>query len=180
MVAVDHDDLVFEHIDGMCYKILRKWRVVDWCQYNQNDPVNSPGYWEYTQNLLINDDINPVVTSGCQPLNTVSLGNCKYRLNFAAAGTDNCTAPEHLAWSYKLQKNNSATDFVTGTTKEFSIELSKGTHRITWYATDHCGNIGQCSQTFTVVDTKKPTPQCIEGLVTVLLPVTGYNKCSKL
>lgn len=173
MVAMDYDDLVFEHIDGMCYKILRKWRVVDWCQYNQNDPINSPGYWEYTQNLIINDDVNPVVTGGCQPVNTVSLGNCRYKLSFAASGTDNCTAPQYLAWSYKLQKNNSQTDFVTGNTKEFIIELSKGTHRITWFATDHCGNIGQCSQTFTVVDNKKPTPQCIEGLVTVLLPVTG-------
>ena len=173
MVAMDYDDLVFEHIDGMCYKILRKWRVVDWCQYNQNDPINSSGYWEYTQNLFVNDNVDPVVTSGCQPLSIVAAGDCVYRVTFTAAGTDNCTASEHLAWSYKLQRNNSPVDFVTGNTKEFSIDLSKGIHRITWSATDHCGNVGQCTQTFTIVDNKKPTPQCIEGLVTVLLPVTG-------
>ncbi len=173
MVAMDYSDLVFEHIDGMCYKILRKWRVVDWCQYNQNDPINSPGYWEYGQNLIVNDDVNPTITSGCQPKSIVATGLCKYRVTFEASGTDNCTLPEHLAWSYKLQKNDSPTDFIVGNTKEISVELGKGTHRITWFATDHCGNVGTCSQTFVVRDDKKPTPQCIEGLVTVLLPSTG-------
>ncbi|MGE5355853.1 MAG: T9SS type A sorting domain-containing protein [Deltaproteobacteria bacterium] len=173
MVAMDYDDLIFEHIDGYCYKILRKWRVIDWCQYNQNDPINSPGYWEYTQYLMFTDNSDPVVTGGCQPKDIVALGDCRYRVSFEASGTDNCTASQNLAWSYKLQKNNSTTDVVTGNSKTFSVELSKGTHRISWFATDHCGNVGQCSQTFNIADNKKPTPQCVEGLVTVLLPQTG-------
>lgn len=172
-LAMDYDDLVFEHIDGMCYKIMRKWRVIDWCQYNTNDPVNSPGYWEYTQKIIVNDSSLPTITSGCSPASIVSLGNCTYKVSFLAAANDNCTSANHLLYSYTLNKNNSTSDIVTGSGNHFDVNLSKGTHKITWKVEDACGNVGQCSQTFTVQDTKAPTPQCVEGLVTVLLPVSG-------
>ncbi len=173
MVAIDHEDLVFEHIDGMCYKILRKWKVIDWCQYNQNDPLNPIGYWEHVQTLIINDNIAPQFTEGCSPVDITALGNCQYRVEFDASATDNCTPGDHLRYSYKLEINSNPNNIITGEGSSFNVVLSKGTHRITWYAEDNCGNIGQCTGTFTVRDEKPPTPQCLEGLVTVLLDETG-------
>ncbi|HEB62813.1 MAG TPA: T9SS type A sorting domain-containing protein, partial [Bacteroidetes bacterium] len=173
MIAMDYDDLVFEHIDGMCYKIIRKWSVIDWCQYNQNDPLNTEGYWEHIQTLIINDNVDPQFTEGCTPSSLTALGDCKYRVEFNAVANDNCTPAEHLRYSYKVQINGDPNDLVTGEGSSFSTILSKGTHKITWYAEDNCGNIGQCSGTFTVKDEKPPTPQCLEGLVTVLLDETG-------
>ncbi len=173
MIAMDHDDLVFEHIDGMCYKIMRKWRVIDWCQYNQNDPLNTTGYWEHVQTLIINDNIVPQFSTGCEPDVLVALGDCQYRAEFYASATDNCTPENQLKYSYKLEINSDPTDVITGEGNSFNYVLSKGTHRITWYAEDNCGNVGQCTGTFTVRDNKPPTPQCLEGLVTVLLDETG-------
>ncbi len=173
MIALDKEDLVFEHIEGTCYKVLRKWRVIDWCQYNQNDPLNTTGYWEHVQTLIINDNVAPVFTSGCTPSSITALGNCQYRVEFNASANDNCTPGENLRYSYKLEINGNSNNVTTGNANSFSIVLSKGTHKITWYAEDNCGNIGQCSGTFTVRDEKPPTPQCIEGLVTVLLDETG-------
>ena len=173
MIAYDKDDLVFEHVDGMCYKIVRKWRVIDWCQYDTNDPLHTVGYWEHVQTLIINDNIDPTFTTGCAPTSITALGNCQYRVEFSVAATDNCTAGNHLKYSYKLDKNNTHNNYITGEGTELSVTLSKGTHKITWYAEDNCGNIGECSNTFTVADEKPPTPQCLEGLVTVLLNETG-------
>jgi len=173
MIAMDKEDLVFEHIEGMCYKILRKWEVIDWCQYNQNDPWNTEGYWEHVQTLIINDNIAPVFTEGCSPSSITALGNCQYRVEFNAVANDNCTPEQHLKYSHKVELNNNPNDFVEGNGNSFNIVLSKGNHKIIWYAEDNCGNIGQCSQTFTITDDKAPTPQCLEGLVTVLLEETG-------
>lgn len=172
-IAMDYDDLIFEHIEGMCYKIIRTWRVVDWCVYNQNLPYQPDGYWEHVQTIMITDDNNPTVTGGCTPIDITPLGNCQYRYHFKANGDDNCTSSTDLIWSYKVNIDNSPTDVVEGTTDEFNIVLSKGTHKITWYVEDNCGNIGQCSKVFTVTDEKAPTPQCIDGLVTVVLPESG-------
>jgi len=172
-IAVDYDDLVFEHIDGMCKKILRKWRVIDWCNYVENNTGYTKGYWEHTQVIMLNDNDLPVVESGCTPTEVTPLGNCLYKYHFKASGSDNCTPNDELEWSYKLNVNQSNTNVVSGNTDEFTINLSKGTHKITWYLEDECGNIGTCSEIFTVKDEKAPTPQCIDGLVTVLLPETG-------
>ncbi len=172
-IAMDYDDLIFEHVEGTCYKIIRTWRVVDWCVYEQNKPGTPYGYWEHVQTIMVTDDTNPTVVSGCTPVDITALGNCDYRYHFKAVGDDNCTDPNELRWSYKVNIDNSATDVVEGNTDEFNIVLSKGTHKITWYVEDNCGNIGQCSKTFTVKDEKAPTPQCIDGLVTVVLPESG-------
>ncbi|MFN8332422.1 MAG: hypothetical protein U0T81_14600 [Saprospiraceae bacterium] len=48
-----------------------------------------------------------------------------------------------------------------------------GTHRITWYVEDGCGNIGTCSTLFEVKDCKAPTPYCLPGIITVPMPVSG-------
>jgi hypothetical protein len=173
MIAMDFDDLVFYNVDGICYKIMRKWRVIDWCQYTTGTPIPAPGYWEYTQYIMVNDNVKPTITSGCQPLETVALGNCQYRVSFSANGNDNCTATENLKWEYELRIKDNPNNTIKGTTKSFSSTLSIGTHRIIWRVTDVCGNTNQCSQTFTIRDNKKPTPVCITELVTVLMPGTG-------
>ena len=170
---MDYDDLTFEHVEGMCYKVLRKWQVIDWCQYDQNAPNNTIGYWEYDQTIMITDGVAPSVTQGCTPYEIVPLGDCSYRYKFEAAGTDNCTASEHLRWSYKIYENSPTNILVVGDGNEVNVTLTKGNYGIVWYTEDNCGNVGQCSQSFTVRDEKAPTPQCIDGLVTVLLEETG-------
>lgn len=173
MIAMDYDDLTFEHVEGMCYKILRKWKVIDWCQYDQNAPNNTAGYWEYDQTIMITDGVDPIVTQGCTPYEIVPLGDCSYRYKFEAEGTDNCTNSEYLRWSYKIYENSPNNVIIVGDGNKVVVTLTKGNYGIVWYAEDNCGNVGQCSKSFTVKDEKAPTPQCIDGLVTVLLEETG-------
>ena len=48
-----------------------------------------------------------------------------------------------------------------------------GTHKINWAVKDACGNITECSSIFIVKDCKQPTPVCINGLSTVVMPNVG-------
>ncbi len=57
MLAVGHFDRVLSVNDEVCAKILRTWTVIDWCQFNPNDP-DSVGYFEGTQLIKI-EDITP-------------------------------------------------------------------------------------------------------------------------
>ena len=34
LIGVAYEDTRFDFVDGACFKILRKWSVIDWCQYD--------------------------------------------------------------------------------------------------------------------------------------------------
>ena len=34
LIGVTYKDTRFDFVDGACYKILREWSVIDWCQYD--------------------------------------------------------------------------------------------------------------------------------------------------
>ena len=48
------------------------------------------------------------------------------------------------------------------------IAGSMSSHKVTWRVIDGCGNVTSCTQTFMVVDKKKPTPYCV-GLSSALM-----------
>jgi hypothetical protein len=46
-------------------------------------------------------------------------------------------------------------------------------HRALWTVEDGCGNLSTCEYLFRLEDCKKPTPVCINGLSTVVMPSSG-------
>ena len=46
-------------------------------------------------------------------------------------------------------------------------------HRILWSVEDGCGNWSHCEYLFRLEDCKQPSPVCINGLSTVVMPVGG-------
>ena len=54
-LGITFDDVVFSNAPDLCLKILRTWTVVNWCQYEPNNP-NSGGYETYTQVIKVIDD----------------------------------------------------------------------------------------------------------------------------
>ncbi|MBK9581521.1 MAG: hypothetical protein IPO48_06345 [Saprospiraceae bacterium] len=57
--------------------------------------------------------------------------------------------------------------------RQFSSNLSVGSHTVLWTVTDRCDNTSTCTQTIQVRDTQKPTPYCLGTLTTVLMPSSG-------
>ncbi len=56
MIGVNYEDTRFDFADSACYKVLREWQVIDWCQYNPNTGY---GLWSYVQTIRVMDGIVP-------------------------------------------------------------------------------------------------------------------------
>jgi hypothetical protein len=56
IIGMTYDDQIFYFVDNACYKIVRTWTVIDWCQF---DPVLHTGYWTYVQVIKVHDEDGP-------------------------------------------------------------------------------------------------------------------------
>ena len=167
-VIVTHTDQVLPINEPACFKILRKWIVIDWCQYNPN-VANSPGYWEHTQIIKVQDITPPIVTC---PANVTVDGddpNCMAEIvNVPIVTATDCSN----AFEYTTMTDlfsNGTTDLVSDS-PDASGSYPFGVHTVTYNIEDLCGNISSCDITVEVRDVKKPSPVCANGLAVELMP----------
>ena len=164
MAAATHDDDVYvlPNGDQACFKILRKWTVMDWCQMNGS----SGGVWTHTQVIKVMNSEGPVI----EPI--IDLDECSFDDNcggkvidfFAEAG-DACSGPGSLEWRYfiDLDNNNSfdsTSQVIVGGSIEFSYDMPLGDHRVLYSVSDLCGNITYHEQLVTVRSCVGPTAVC--------------------
>lgn len=180
MVASTHKDRVFNVVEDACYKILRDWTVIDWCNYNDSNPVpvyGQPGHpyvgmWTHTQVIMVNDNNAPVITTSCATQTICAYNaNCTGDITLVAEADDTCTPDSELVWTYRVEKGNAY--FASGNKNKFTKnEMALGTYKMFWTVEDKCGNIDECNYTFIVKDCKKPTPLCYSEITTVVMPTT--------
>ncbi len=180
MVASTYSDRVFNVVEGACYKILRDWTVIDWCNYNDNNPyyIGLPGHpyegmWTHTQVIMVNDNNAPVITTSCATQTICAYNaDCSGDVTLVAEADDTCTPDDELAWSYRVE-NNDGGFYANGNSNTFSKNgMELGTYHIYWTVEDKCGNIDECDYVFIVKDCKKPTPLCYTEITTVVMPTT--------
>ncbi len=174
LIAVAYDDQLFQYVDGVCAKILRTWTIIDWCVFDPDNPF-SGGIWSHTQVIKVTNGVAPEITGGC-PDGPIEV--CSYDEDCQAAdvvltieATDDCDT--ELQYSYCIDAFSDGGCDISGNTNDASGAYPIGTHEITWSVEDGCGNITTCTYTFIIADCKKPTPVCINGLSTVVMPSTG-------
>ena len=166
LVAVTYEDQYLPVVDSACYKILRTWTILDWCQFDSNETPN-PGVWSFIQIIKVQDEDAPEITSPLEDATVCSYTNdCSEAIEFSLEATDECS--DEL--SYHLFIDGYADGNVATTA---TVNLPQGTHEIVWTVTDGCGNETVGQYNLTVVDCKKPTPVCINGLATVIMPTSG-------
>lgn len=160
MVVATYHDLVFEYVDDVCFKIVRKWSVVDWCQGPNTR-------WEYSQVIKIEDNIAPVFEHcGGRTFCNVNT-ECEMEVELGIELSDNCLDAEDLEITWIVDafndgiNDNGFNHFGEG--MHTGGTYPNGTHKITYTAQDGCGNFTTCSFLFTIVDCKAPTPVCITG-----------------
>ena len=77
--SVDIDTFLFE--EGACYKLLKKWTIINWCDYDLTDSdLNDfpdltddgfvPGFWQHTQVVKLFDEDDPVLLAENQRVGT--------------------------------------------------------------------------------------------------------------
>jgi hypothetical protein len=200
--GMGHEDHVFE-LEGGCLKIVREWKVIDWCQPNT---LQNP--WTYTQVIKVMDSapaefvsVSINLTSGQSetvngcPTSLISLAhtadNCAPGLSFSLVTSDDCAKLQKIAYTYRLIVGNNANSFVPTTSElsgsglataegvigwnfgAFAPQFQGVVHRMIWLLDDRCGNISTCQFDFIIRDGKKPSPICTDEIIAVLMPSSG-------
>lgn len=169
-ILATYDDQVFSIVENVCFKVLRKWTVVDWCIY---DSKTGYGRWSFTQVIKVKNSIAPTFTSSCSDVSFEGISSdCNGFATLVATAIDDCQ-PAQLVYNYEIDLGNNGSIDYTGIGNNASGTYPVGTHRIKWTVTDQCGNATSCTYLFTILDKKKPSPVCVTGIVTVIMPSNG-------
>ncbi len=172
-VGFDFEDSVTDYSDGAetCYEITRTWTVIDWCQ-SENGVFQT---FEGTQIITVVDSQAPTITGDCSNREVNSLDpNCgPIFIELINSATDvGCpNVDQFLNFTYTIDAFSDGTIDVIGETNNASGSYPVGTHTISWVVADGCGNQDECSYTFTLNNTKLPSPKCLDNLTGDLTPV---------
>ncbi len=194
--SMESDTFLFE--SGACLKILNKFTVIDWCQYDANASF-SDGIWMHTQIIKVNDSEAPTLESCDDLMLAVNDHNdddndgniCEgvgLMLTNSAVDNGECSS-DWLKWevridvwgngifeyTYSSNLPSNSPFFLAPTSNggEVKVNLpdidgSMANHKAHWSVSDGCGNVTSCVVTFMVVDKKDPTPYCV-NLSTALM-----------
>ena len=219
LIGMTYDDERFDFAEGACYKILRTWKILDWCQFN---PVTGSGLWKYTQTIKVADSAPAVILDApSAPVeyclndpgislpenNQVFLGennpassSCSVHVDLGLHVHEACS--QSILYDVKiylfngpafiqmvpetvvpLDENHEAEiRFNTQASSILSIQenglpynssLCNDYHRVVWTVEDGCGNRSYADYLFRLEDCKNPTPVCIDGISTVIMPIEG-------
>ncbi len=155
-------DMKFNVSDG-CMKVLRSWKVIDWCQYVPNSK-NTNGIWTYTQVIKISakDSSAKIICPKDTVLMAFTECDSAYVKLDSAFGSSKCGALSKIT-------NNSPFSISKGANASGKYPL--GTTSFYFYGEYGCGQHLSCKVTVTVVNKIGPTPYCLTGLIVALMPV---------
>ncbi|NNE13855.1 MAG: hypothetical protein HKN51_02685 [Saprospiraceae bacterium] len=186
-ISLDSDTFSFE--DGACMKILNRWSVINWCEYDPAVP-NSPGLYEWTQVVKIVDSEDPELTVQDSLCFGVIDGCTSSGIELTGSAFDNgicgsewlsfeVSIDAYADWTEdynysstnpRLNPNGSRNPFhlpKAANGEEITITLPDGIpgskiwHRSVWRAFDGCGNTVSATRYFQITDKKPPTPYCL-------------------
>jgi hypothetical protein len=223
LIGVIYEDTRFDFVDGACYKILREWTVIDWCQYETN---TGAGIWYYTQVIKVIDSDGPEFFDCPEGPITLCAGdagvslpdNNQVFLGEADPNKTSCSVhvsgnhtvqefcSDYVIYDVKvypfngieyislvdktqvdLEEGQATISFDTKTAPVQQVRLNglpynnpyclpngqKEYHRILWSVEDGCGNLSTCEYLVRLEDCKQPSPVCINGISTVVMPIGG-------
>jgi hypothetical protein len=189
LVGFDFEDqvFVFSNDPNSCFKVLRTWTVIDWCQRDENDLFLR---WTHVQEIKINNNVAPMIDAVQDSLESEvitiasdSLGNCLgAEVPLVLRATDDCIANTPLNFSYEINafdpETMSFTAFLRdGTGADATDVFDVGMYRIEWVVFDGCGNSVEFIHDFEVINNKPPTAICLDGVSTslTLMDTDGDN-----
>ena len=172
-VTVSWEDDIFHFNREACAKIIRHWKVTDWCQYDPR--VNSAcipdnGCWTYDQIIKVLDTVPPVLIvpkDTIIPNYTVDCGSIQVNLDTAIY--DTCFFGEEIIVTIEVDLfcDESIDTSFAGTNA--SGIYPPGRHKVIFTAEDACHNLTIDTTIVTIKDSVLPTPIAMNGLTAVLV-----------
>ena len=169
------DDTVFEIAEDACFKIFRKFTVINWCTYDHQS-TSGYGKWTHTQIIKVVENSPPTINDCTSKVIGVD-GDCKTDFTIKNSAYDDTRCPsELLTWTVEIDLWADGTiDYRYGLNEsgiyklvpvanhqEINITLPErvgvGKHKVFWSVRDQCGNFKTCHTIVETKDLKKPTP----------------------
>jgi hypothetical protein len=177
-LGVSYTDQLLNDIEGVCYRILREWKVADWCETPPFD------YITHTQVIEVLETSDPYFTS-CSNID-VDADNetCDALVTVVAQAEDDCTPANELNYTWEVDFDQDGSIDDNGIGNAFTRTFPTGKHWVYFEVSDGCGNYNTCRLQVSVKDTKDPTPICLAKVTTTMmqtgmLPVqaSSFNLC---
>lgn len=176
MAAATHSDQVFTFVTGACYKILRTWTVIDWCEMQRLGQNYVP--YTFQQVIKVNNTVPPFFVGTVEPIDTffTAEGNCVDGIvNLSVTGRDLCTPDNRLRWAYKVDLFNDGSIQITNTglghiASIINASYPVGLHKVTWSFEDACGNVASIDQLVLVRNNDKPQAVCLDAISVGIIP----------
>ncbi len=189
-ISSDIDTFWFE--EGACYKVIKTWRILDWCTGEEFacdftvslidsevpeimcadtcigvddfwDADNDGNYCEFASNITLTNSAGDGGECGSEWIKWI------IQIDYWGDGTIDAEASSFVppnAPNYKAPTAAGADVSMTLLRDEASAAWAR--HLVKWKAFDGCGNVSQCTQVVEVGDKTAPTPYCI-GISTALM-----------
>ena len=198
LIGIQYEDQVFESRFDMlcdasttrptdyCYKVIRTFTVINWCNLNQRNPGVFEDRVELDpQVIYVIDSIAPTIL---QPDSTKhkfcsfdpNCGLGTVMLEYTGMGNSVCSNNTDLKWVFCIEPDeNSIVDnpqdlgALSGTVEGPVLTLvgnyPVGKHILNLALYDECGNVDHRIDTIVVENCKAPTAYCINGLAVDLM-----------
>ena len=167
-IGIENDTFPFTQ-NGACLKIIRKFKVIDWCISDGPGSVLQP--FVFTQIIKVNNTVGPEIENvfpdsmfcsyeiGCGGININGF--------LTATSSDDCTASDDLLNRYEVRdSDDKLIRFGSGLDASGFYDVDE--YVVRFISEDKCGNQVFEESTFEVRSCKLPTPYCLEGLSTTL------------
>lgn len=159
LIGITYDDHTFQ-FGPSCKKIIRTWKVIDWCQYVPNSS-NNTGLWTFTQVIKVSESEAPYLN--CPDDITVGSYDC---MDAEVTTIDFELAPSSCGNDYMIT-NNSPFAYSNGANISGVYPIGKTTVR---YKIEYgCGRKKYCYQDVYVEDHSVPVPYCLGRLGVALM-----------
>ncbi len=195
-VSFEVEEQVFTIAEDACMKVVRTYRIFNWCHYRPNQeavlidrieangkvtaiqqirPTDTiggialadAGLIQYVQILKLQDTEAPTVVPG--PQNSC-LEECEETRLFSAVAVDcNLASSEQVRFRWELMIEGEAIADGTGNEFEWAVQANTA-YQIVWTARDACGNTTKEEVTYEFIDCKQPTAYCLHGISVDLMP----------
>ncbi|MDF1694868.1 MAG: HYR domain-containing protein [Saprospiraceae bacterium] len=162
-----HDEVypLLNDPNSVCYKIIRTWTIIDWCQLDMND---DPIEFSEIQVIKVKNTKKPDPIVVEPEVETIVSSDCDTGLINFTATTDDCN-PDLLMWTIQVDFDQ---DFTTtgvyditrtgfGPVSTINETVPQGTHTIVFSFSNGCGNTETTSRTVNIINNIPPSILCL-------------------
>ncbi len=154
LIGVSFQDEQFDVVPDACYKIIRHWSVINWCTY-----PNGLSFY-HDQVIKVVDEEAPIFNVDDQTY-CIEEADCDVNITLPTPDVTDCSSETVITVT---STDLAAYDDEDGNQYTYA-NVPPGEYVVDYAVTDNCGNTSYDQIVVTVVDCKKPTPYCVEGLV---------------